>query len=81
MSLTIPFANTYGTLPPQLFARLSPTSVTQPSLIAFNHQLAKELGIEGAENDAELADVFGCTTFPDGADTLAQLYAGHQFGQ
>lgn len=81
MSLSIPFANTYGTLPAQLFTRLSPTSVTAPSLIAFNHDLASDLGIQDAEDDAELARVFAGNDIPGGADPLAQLYAGHQFGQ
>lgn len=81
MSLSIPFANTYATLPPQLFTRMHPTAVTEPSLIAFNHALAKELGIEGADDDAELARVFAGNEVPTGADPLAQLYAGHQFGQ
>lgn len=81
MSLSIPFANTYGNLPPQLFSRMQPTSVTAPSLIAFNHDLAAELGIEHDEEDTEFARIFAGNALPDGADPLAQLYAGHQFGQ
>lgn len=81
MSLSIPFANTYGTLPPQLFRRMKPTSVANPSLIAFNHDLATELGIENAEDNAELTRIFAGNEVPHGADPLAQLYAAHQFGQ
>jgi len=81
MTLTIPFANTYGTLPSHLYSRLAPTPVSAPALIAFNHDLAKELGISGTENTDELARVFGGNEVPKGADPLAQLYSGHQFGQ
>ncbi|MFY0595867.1 MAG: YdiU family protein [Cognatishimia sp.] len=81
MSLSIPFANTYGTLPAQLFTRMKPTAVADPSLIAFNHDLAAELGIENTQDIAELSRVFGGNEVPQGADPLAQLYAAHQFGQ
>ncbi|CUJ32329.1 protein adenylyltransferase SelO [Cognatishimia activa] len=80
MTLHIPFANTYGTLPAQLFTRMQPTSVTQPSLIAFNETLASELGISATSDTEELARIFGGNALPDGADPMAQLYSGHQFG-
>lgn len=81
MSLHIPFANTYGTLPPSLFSRQVPTAVARPKLISFNQELATQLGISGGDNPDELATIFSGNALPDGADPLAQLYAGHQFGQ
>ncbi len=80
MSLHIPFDNSYATLPDGFFTRLDPTPVTKPSLIAFNRPLAEILGIS-ADDEAELAAVFSGNRLPDGAAPLAQLYAGHQFGQ
>ncbi|MEJ6398061.1 protein adenylyltransferase SelO [Yoonia sp. 208BN28-4] len=77
--MKIPFDNTYGDLPAQMFTRLRPTAVSDPSLIAFNAALADDLGIT-AGDDAQIATVFSGNQVPDGADPLAQLYAGHQFG-
>lgn len=80
MSLKIPFDNTYARLPEGFYARQAPVPVADPALIAFNDALARELGIDGAD-DARLAAIFAGNDVPDGAEPLAQLYAGHQFGQ
>ncbi|SHH78824.1 Uncharacterized conserved protein YdiU, UPF0061 family [Marivita hallyeonensis] len=80
MTLHIPFDNSYAALPDSFYARVAPTPVRAPELIAFNTDLAKTLGIDGAEDPA-LASVFAGNTLPDGATPIAQLYAGHQFGQ
>jgi uncharacterized protein YdiU (UPF0061 family) len=81
MTLAIPFDNSYARLPDRLFTRVNATEVTEPRLIAFNTALATDLGIQGASDDAELAQVFAGNAMPAGAEPLAQLYAGHQFGQ
>ncbi len=79
MTLTIPFSNSYGQLPPRFFTRQAATPVTTPALIAFNDALADRLGItRGA--DADMARIFSGNETPPGADPLAQVYAGHQFG-
>ena len=44
-------------------------------MLAWNEKLAAELGIEGTD-----PTVFAGSRVPDGAAPLAQLYAGHQFG-
>ncbi|GGF55492.1 protein adenylyltransferase SelO [Mameliella alba] len=80
MTLQIPFDNSYARLPEGFFARLGPTPVKAPQTVAFNHDLAELLGITGAEDPA-LAAQFGGNAVPEGAEPLAQLYAGHQFGQ
>ena len=79
MTLHIPFANSYGTLPPRFFTRQPATPVAAPRLIAFNHALARDLGLKTG-SDEELARVFSGNELPQGADPLAQVYAGHQFG-
>jgi uncharacterized protein YdiU (UPF0061 family) len=81
MSLDIPFDNSYGQLPERFFTRQPPQPVAAPKLIAVNDGLAVELGIDpdalrGAAGVAMLAG----NAVPDGADPLAQVYAGHQFG-
>ncbi len=79
MTLDIPFDNTYAQLAPEFYSRQAPTPVKAPRLIAFNDALAARLGITRGR-DEELADIFGGNVVPPGADPLAQLYAGHQFG-
>ncbi|WP_439521944.1 protein adenylyltransferase SelO [Marivita sp.] len=80
MTLHIPFDNSYATLPDGFFARVSPEPVKTPSLIAVNANLARDLGIDGLD-DPNLAALFSGNALPEGAAPLAQLYAGHQFGQ
>ena len=77
--MRIPFDNSYAALPEGFFTRLAPTPVKAPQLLAWNAELAAELGIEGAE-PAQVTQVFAGNDVPAGADPLAQLYAGHQFG-
>ena len=60
-------------------ARSAPASA--PRLVAFNEALAEELGLEVNGLDPERgARVFAGTELPPGAEPLAQVYAGHQFG-
>jgi uncharacterized protein YdiU (UPF0061 family) len=75
----IPFDNSYAKLPDGFFSRQEPTSVATPKLLAFNDNLAELLGIEKGDQ-MDVASVFGGNSIPQGADPLAQLYAGHQFG-
>ncbi len=77
--MRIPFDNSYATLPAGFFSRQAPTPVKAPTLLAFNRDLASELGIQTGTED-ETAQVFAGNTVPEGAAPLAQLYAGHQFG-
>ncbi len=77
--MTIAFDNSYAQLPDAFFTRLAPTRVKAPKLLAFNDDLAKVMGIDAADVP-DLAQVFGGNQTPEGAAPLAQLYAGHQFG-
>lgn len=79
MTLHIPFDNSYGRLPSSFYTRLSPVPVRTPALIAYNRALAESLGIK-VEDEELLAPLFAGNTLPEGADPLAQVYAGHQFG-
>jgi uncharacterized protein YdiU (UPF0061 family) len=80
MTLHIPFDNSYAALPDGFFARVKPEPVKAPSLIAMNQPLARDLGMDGLD-DPNVAAVFAGNAVPGGAAPLAQLYAGHQFGQ
>jgi uncharacterized protein YdiU (UPF0061 family) len=58
-----------------------PDAVPTPRLLFLNHALATELGLDStALDDAAWAATFAGNTLPDGAEPLAQAYAGHQFG-
>ena len=73
----INFDNSYARLPDHMFSAQAPTPVRDPKLIIVNESLAADLGIDPAEITAEVA---AGNTIPDGAQPIAQLYAGHQFG-
>tara|TARA_R110002072_G_scaffold285057_1_gene449641 strand:- start:432 stop:1844 length:1413 start_codon:yes stop_codon:yes gene_type:complete len=79
MTITAPFDNSYAALPEGFYSRINPTPVANPRLLAFNEPLASSLGFEFDTRD-DLAFTLGGNELPDGADPLAQLYAGHQFG-
>jgi len=75
------FDNSYGGLPETLFTRIGPTQVRAPKVVILNHALAADLGITLADgSDEEAARLFSGNSVPDGADPIAQAYAGHQFG-
>ena len=77
--MTLRFDNSYAALPAAFYTRLDPTPVQAPRLLAFNDDLAAVLGISQGDLP-DLAATFGGNTVPEGAAPLAQLYAGHQFG-
>ncbi len=80
MSFNIPFKNTYVALPEGLFSRQDPTPVRAPELIAFNTPLAKSLGMTGLDDVDTITRTLSGSMVPEGADPIAQMYAGHQFG-
>ncbi|WP_248928467.1 protein adenylyltransferase SelO [Paenibacillus hamazuiensis] len=75
------FDNSYARLPDVFFTRLAPTPVRSPKLIIFNERLAASLGLNvQALRSDEGAAAFAGNRIPEGAEPLAQAYAGHQFG-
>ena len=75
------FDNTYSKLPKNLLSKLNPTPVKSPEVVLFNHSLSKEIGLDFSEIDNEkLALTFSGNQLPEGSETIAQAYAGHQFG-
>jgi len=75
------FDNTYARLPGLFHARLNPVGVSAPRMAVLNRRLAEWLGlnVEVLEGDEGCA-VFSGNRIPEGAEPLAQAYAGHQFG-
>ncbi|MFZ3582313.1 protein adenylyltransferase SelO [Loktanella sp. DJP18] len=77
----IAFDNSFARLLPQMFTRIGPTPVPAPQMLAHNDALASMLGIDPDWlTTREALAVFAGNTNPAGAAPLAQLYAGHQFG-
>ncbi|MBX3354246.1 MAG: YdiU family protein [Phycisphaeraceae bacterium] len=75
------FDHSYARLPECFFERVRPSAMPEPRVVAVNHALASELGLDfrGAR-ESELAALFAGQALPPGAEPIAQAYAGHQFG-
>ncbi|MCX7932668.1 MAG: YdiU family protein [Rhodovarius sp.] len=81
MPVAIPFDNSYARLPARFHAKLAPTPVARPGLIRLNRGLAEALGLDpDVLSGPEGAAIFAGNLVPEGAEPLAQAYAGHQFG-
>ncbi len=75
------FDNSFARELPGFYVSRQPVVVRAPRLLFLNHSLAEELGLDLASlDDQARADIFAGNTVPDGAEPLAQAYAGHQFG-
>ncbi|MDO7587678.1 MAG: YdiU family protein, partial [Planktomarina temperata] len=69
--------NSYAALPPQMFTRQAPVPVADPQGLMLNTEHAEELGINF---DEDWPAFMAGNQIPQGADPIAQAYAGHQFG-
>ncbi len=75
------FDNSYARDLPGLYAEVQPATVPAPRLLQLNRDLAAELGLDADALQGEAgAALFSGQRLPDGAQPLAQAYAGHQFG-
>src|SRR5690349_19290483 len=75
------FDNTYARDLPGSWTAATPDPVPAPELLCFNVALAEELGLDAAELDSPRgARIFSGNETPEGAEPIAQAYAGHQFG-
>lgn len=77
MKTQIPFDNSFNALGTGFFSHQAPEAAPAPELITYNAALGAELGIDAGD---DLAAIFSGAEVPEGAEPLAQLYAGHQFG-
>ena len=75
------FDNSYAQLPERFYTRQDPVPVSAPGLIRVNHELARQLGIDPDWLESETGvEVVAGNRIPDGAEPIAMVYAGHQFG-
>jgi serine/tyrosine/threonine adenylyltransferase len=80
--------NSYARLPEVLFQRVLPARFRAPQLVIFNQKLAQEMGLYTAPvsgnqdplSKEHAAKVFSGQVIPEGAEPIAQAYAGHQYG-
>jgi uncharacterized protein YdiU (UPF0061 family) len=75
------FDNTYSKLSKTFIEDIKPTPVHDPELVILNEQLAKELNLDFTKiKEKDLSLLFSGNSLPNGSATIAQAYAGHQFG-
>lgn len=75
------FNNSYTLLPEVFYSKKSPDPVSTPKLIVFNKNLAQTLNLDFSQTPPQiLAELFSGNSLPEGAEPIAQAYAGHQFG-
>jgi len=81
MKETWNFDNSYARLPEIFFTKHELNSVRAPKLTILNEPLAKSLGLDAhlLQTEEGVAELAG-NRVPEGAEPLAQAYAGHQFG-
>ncbi len=75
------FDNTYSKLSNTFKENIKPTPVHDPELVILNKELASTLNLDFSKTDQKkLAEIFSGNFIPEETNTIAQAYAGHQFG-
>lgn len=73
------FDNSYARLHPDFHSRLAPTPLPEPYLLAYSRNAARLLGLPDSPQP-DLIEVLAGNAVPPGAEPLAAVYSGHQFG-
>ena len=75
------FDNTYSRLPDTFKENINPVPVKKPELVILNKNLAKKLNLNFSDlSDKEISELFAGNSLPPESNSIAQAYAGHQFG-
>ena len=75
------FDNSYSRLPEVMLSRVPPTPVKKPKLVLLNNALCDELGLDFSNvKENHISSLFSGNILPPGSASIAQAYAGHQFG-
>ncbi|QIZ20692.1 YdiU family protein [Candidatus Pelagibacter giovannonii] len=75
------FDNTYAKLPEDFLVKQTPIPVKSPEIIILNKDLSKDLGLDFTNiKEENLSQLFSGNLLPTGSESIAQAYAGHQFG-
>ena len=75
------FDNTYFNLSNSFKENINPIPVKNPELVLLNDELALSLNLDFSKiSHKELSKIFSGNLLPEGSNSIAQAYAGHQFG-
>jgi len=75
------FNNTYFNLSKSFREDTDPIPVKSPELVLLNKKLASSLNLDFSKsNNKDLSEIFSGNSLPNGSNSIAQAYAGHQFG-
>ena len=75
------FDNSYSRLPKIFKEDVNPVPVNSPELLILNKELAIKLDLDFSDtNNDNLSKIFSGNLLPEGSNSIAQAYAGHQFG-
>jgi len=78
---SLPFTNTFASLPEAFFTRIAPTPLPNPYLLAVSRQAAALVGLDPAGFEhQDTVEIFSGNRILSGAEPLAAVYSGHQFG-
>lgn len=73
--------NSYVSLPEIFFTRQSPSCVPSPKLVILNYPLITSLGLNAEVlQSTDGVDMLAGNKIPEASISIAQAYAGHQFG-
>lgn len=75
------FSNSFARLPPAFYSALPPTGLPNPYWVAYSPPAAALIGWPPAQPvEAEHLAMLAGNRVPPGAEPLAAVYSGHQFG-
>ena len=75
------FDNSYSKLPKIFKEDIEPVPVNSPEILILNKDLANKLDLDFSNiNNDKLSKIFSGNILPEGSISIAQAYAGHQFG-
>ena len=75
------FDNRFARLPPAFYRRVDPVPLAAPYLVSVSDDAAALLDLDPADTRSErFLHLLSGNLVPQGAEPLAMLYAGHQFG-
>ena len=76
----VKFNNSFAKLSEEFYTKQKWSSFEKAHLISFNKGLAKDLGLNPELKPEELVKVFNGEIEHQNSESLAMVYAGHQFG-
>jgi len=75
------FDNSYSQLPKTFKENIKPIPVSSPEILILNKDLSNKLDLDFSNiNNYDLSRLFSGNILPEGSNSIAQAYAGHQFG-